>query len=54
MHKFTPIKIETLAVDVAVDLRFNISIKCIGKIVDSEGFVPVSCKVEVGQFLNSS
>ena len=52
MHKFTPIKIETLAVDSAVVLRFNISIKCIGKIVDTEGFEPVSCMIEVGLFVN--
>ena len=54
MHKFIPIRTETLVVAPAVDLRFNISIKCIGKIVDSEGFKPILRLLEVRLCVNLS
>ena len=38
MHKFIPIRIKTLVVAPAVDLRFNLCIKYIDKVVDTEGF----------------
>ena len=41
MHKFIPIRTETLVVAPAVDLRFNFHVKFIGKVVDTEGFKPV-------------
>ena len=54
MHKFIPIRTETLVVAPAVDLRFNFHVKCISKIVDTEGFELISRWVNVRFCVNLS